>query len=108
MAEFFRLALLTGLCEPAVVAHWAESIVIAEPVPHIAFIELCIAGSQPAIAVAALLVEVPGQASPKLPARMLLGYASRLLSDRILGPSKSFLASSAIAQLCRIEWNPNL
>ena len=47
IAEFFRLALLTGLCAPAAAAQWADTIVSAEESPDIAFIELCCAGDQP-------------------------------------------------------------
>lgn len=91
MAEFFRLGLLIGLCEPATAVRWADSIVAAEPSPHSAFIELCIASSQPVNTVITLLDDVPGQATPDLPARMLLGHASRLLSTRSFTPEQILL-----------------
>jgi hypothetical protein len=80
IAEFFRLGLVAGICEPSSIARWADSIVAAEPSPHIAFIELCVAGSQPASSVQTLLGAVPGQTTRDLPFRMLLGHSSRLLA----------------------------
>jgi hypothetical protein len=98
-AEFFRLSLLAGLCEPSSVARWADSIVAAERSPHIAFIELCIAASQPASSVQTLLDDVPGQATPELPVRMLLGYSSRLVSARAFTPEQLLLRLYGIASL---------
>ena len=83
IAEFFRLGLVARICEPSSIARWADSIVAAEPSSHIAFIELCLAGSQPASSVQTLLDAVPGQATPDLPFQMLLGHSSRLLTANI-------------------------
>ncbi len=80
IAEFFRLALLTGLCAPAAAAQWADTIVSAEESPDIAFIELCCAGDQPVSALLTLLADVPGKAAPGMPGQVLLGHASRLLA----------------------------
>ena len=88
IAEFYRLGLLVGLCEPSSVALWADSIVAAEQSPHIAFIELCCGGSQPASAVQTLLADVPGQVTDGLPAHMLLGHASRLVTSRSFTPEQ--------------------
>lgn len=98
-AEFFRLSLLAGLCQPSAVARWADSIVGAEPSPHIAFIELCIAASQPASSVQTLLGDVPGQLTPELPVWMLLGYASRLVSSHVFTPDILLLRLYGIANL---------
>lgn len=84
IAEFFRLGLLARLCQPSAVVSWADSIVVAEPRPHIAFIELCIAGSQPLSCIVTLLADVPGRGAPELSARMLLGHAWRLVTAGIL------------------------
>jgi hypothetical protein len=97
MAEFFRFGLLAGLCEPSTVARWAESIVAADELPHIAFIELCIAGSQPASHVQALLHDVPGDPTPELATRMLLGHASGLISSHAFAPEQILLRLYGIA-----------
>jgi hypothetical protein len=80
IAEFFRLALLAGLCQPPAVAQWADTIVSAEEAPDIAFIELCCAGDQPVSALLTLLADVPGKATPGMPGQVLLGQAARLLA----------------------------
>lgn len=79
-AEFYRLALLSGLCAPAAVAQWADTIVSAEEAPDISFIELCCAGDQPVSALLTLLADVPGKAAPGMPGQILLGHAARLLA----------------------------
>ena len=99
MAEFFRLGLLAGLCGSPFVARWADSIVAAEPSPHIAFIELCIAGSQPASTVETLLADVPGQVTPDLPVHMLLGFSSRLISAHAFTPVELLLRLYRISSL---------
>jgi hypothetical protein len=99
MAEFFRLSLLSGLCEPPAVARWADSIVASESSPHIAFIELCVAGSRPASSVQTLLNDVPGRPTPDLAVRMLLGHSSRLLSSRALTAEQLLLRLYRIASL---------
>ena len=99
MAEFFRLSLLAGLCKPSAVARWADSIVANEQSPHIAFIELCIASSQPASCVRTLLGDVPGEATPELPAWMLLGHSSRLVSSHAFTPEQLLLRLYGIASL---------
>ena len=80
VAEFFRLGLLAGVCQPAAVALWAEAIVTAEASPHFSFIELSVSASRPASALQTLLADVPGQPTPGLPFKMLLGHCSRLLA----------------------------
>ena len=97
--EFFRLGLLAGLCDPPAVARWADSIVAAEPSPHISFIELCISASQSASSVQSLLHDIPGQSAPELPARMLLGYASRLVSSHAFTADQMLLRLYGIANL---------
>jgi hypothetical protein len=99
IAEFFRLGLLAGVCEPALVAQWAESIVAADLHPHIAFIELCISGSQSTGIIQRLLADVPNQATPDLPVRMLLGHASRLVATHIFSPEELLLRLYRIANL---------
>jgi len=99
VAEFFRLGLLAGLCKPSTVARWADSIVTAERSPHIAFIELCIAGSQPANQVQSLLDNVPGQSTATLPVQMLLGHASRLVAAQTSPPEQVLLRIYRIASL---------
>jgi hypothetical protein len=99
MAEFFRLSLLAGLCEPSTVARWADSIVAAEPSPHIAFIELCIAGSQSASSVQTLLDDVPGHATPDFSVQMLLGHASRLVTAHVFTPEQLLLRLYHMASL---------
>jgi len=99
MAEFFRLGLLAGRCEPPAVARWEDSIVAVESSPHIAFIELCIAASQPASSVQTLLDDVPGQATPELPARMLLGFSSRLAASHTFTSEQLLLRLYGIASL---------
>jgi hypothetical protein len=97
MAEFFRLSLLAGLCEPSSVASWADSVVASEESPHIAFIELCIGCSQPISTVQTLLGDIPGRPTPDLPVHMLLGHASRLAA------SLSFSAEELLLRLYRIS-----
>jgi hypothetical protein len=103
MAEFLRLSLVAGLCKPSTAAAWADTIVAAEQSPHIAFIELCIAGSQPASAVEALLADVPGQTTPELPVRMLLGHSARLIAATEFPPEQVLLR---LYHLSRIESFP--
>lgn len=88
IAEFFRLALLAGLCAPAAAAQWADTIVSAEEAPDIAFIELCCAGDQPVSALLTLLADVPGKAAPGMPGQVLLGHASRLLAAHTFTPEQ--------------------
>jgi hypothetical protein len=97
MAEFFRLCLLTGLCETATIAQWADSVVATDASPHIAFIELCISASQSASAVVTLLGDVPGPTTPGLPVQMLLGHASRLVAERAFAPEQLLLRLYAIS-----------
>jgi hypothetical protein len=97
MAEFFRLSLLAGFSEPSVVTRWADSIVAAERSPHIAFIELCIAGSQPASTVQTLLDDVPGEPTPDLAVHMLLGHAGHLAASHV------FTAEEILLRLYRIS-----
>lgn len=99
MAEFFRLSLLAGFGEPAEVIRWADSIVGAEASPHIAFIELCIAVAQPTGRLGDLLHEVPGQVTPELPVRMLLGAAARFISAHAADSERMLLRLYRVAGL---------
>lgn len=96
-AEFFRLGLLTGLCAPSDVTRWADSIVAADSSPHIAFIELCVAGSQSANNILTLLKDVPGESNRDLPVLALLGWSSRLLSSQDSTPEQVLLRLYRIA-----------
>jgi hypothetical protein len=97
MAEFFRLALRLGICDVPTVVRWADSIVEMEPSPHVAFIELCISGSQSSAQVLTLLHDVPGRAKLELPVHMLLGHASRVVK------SQSFLAEELLIRLYHLS-----
>ena len=91
IGEFFRLGLLARLCEPSAVVSWADSVVVAEPRPHIAFIELCLAGSQPLTSVVTLLADVPGRATLDLPIQMLLGHSWRLVATGVFSAGEILL-----------------
>ena len=99
IAEFFRLGLLAGVCEPATVVQWAEQIVTEDPRPNIAFIELCVSGPQPSGVLQTLLTDVPGQATPDLPIQMLLGYSSRLIASRAFTPAQLLLRLHRISSV---------
>ena len=89
IADFFRLGLLVGFCTPSEVAQWADRIVAAEASPHIAFIELCVSGSQPASTVQTLLGDVPGEATPDLAPHILLGHSYRLITSHAISAERA-------------------
>ena len=70
----------------------------AEQSPHIAFIELCIAGSQPSSTIQTLLADVPGQATPDLPVQMLLGHSWRLVTAHVVSAEQILLRLYGIAR----------
>ena len=80
LAEFYRLALASGLCTPADVVAWADIIVAAEDTPDPVFLDLSCSGSLRAEAVQSALHDVPGSITEDLPIYLLLGHGGRLLA----------------------------
>lgn len=79
MAEFFRRALSVGICTPSDIVCWADAVVAAEAAPHIWMIDLCLSGTLPVSSIQSLLSAVPGESTPEMPGRMLLGRAFQLI-----------------------------
>lgn len=96
LGEFYRLGSLSGLIPISTIVEWAEGIVASDDRPHIAYIELCLAGSKSPAEVQTLLIDVPGQPSGDLAIRMLLGHAARLVA------SPDFLFEAVLLRLYRI------
>ncbi len=79
IAEFYRLALLSGLCTPTQIVTWADLIVAADEHPDDVFLDLACCGRMRLDAIRTLLGKVPGAATSNLPGNLLLGHACRVL-----------------------------
>ena len=60
-AEFYIWALDYGLVEVSEVIEWADSIILEDPSPDLAFINLSLAGSKKKYEAVRALAEVPGE-----------------------------------------------
>ena len=78
IAEFFRLALIAGVCEVPALVRWADSIIASEQSPPFAFFDLSTCESQPVSAIVGFLREVPGSTSTDLPVFILLAHCHSL------------------------------
>ncbi len=99
IAAFLRFGLLTGFYDVSAVVNWAYDIAASEPDPHLAFLELCLSGSEPRSTVLSLLTHVPGAVTPDLAVHMLLGHACRLLKSRAVPAEQILLRVYGVASL---------
>jgi len=81
LAEFYRLALASGLCTPADVVAWADGVIVAEAHPAVVFLDLACGGHQPAAVVQTLLHDVPGAADAAVVTACLLDLAGRRVRE---------------------------
>ncbi|RYG66191.1 hypothetical protein EON80_15920 [bacterium] len=80
-AEFYRIALEFGLCDPAEAIVWCDSVIMAEAAPDIAIIEASLTGSRIKHALIKELAQVAGTADPEVIKRRLFGAMHTLLLE---------------------------
>jgi hypothetical protein len=85
LAEFFRLALRTGVCGLSDAVQWADRVIGAEHAPADCFLDLSLCTST--IKAVTLLEEAPGQPTPDLALYLLLGHSARLVRKGLLAPA---------------------
>ena len=81
-AEFFRLALLAGVCDIAAVVRWSDNVIMSEASPSFVFYDLSTSASQPLSTVTSLLTTVLGDPTPGSPVFMLLGHCHARVQGR--------------------------
>jgi hypothetical protein len=63
-AETLRLGLLTGFASIAEVVGWADTVIMRQPSPDPAIVNVALGGSRSLADMVALLSEIPGEADP--------------------------------------------
>lgn len=80
-AEALRLGLVAGIASVADAVAWADEVIMADPRPDSAILDVSLAAKQPAFEVAKLLGAVRGPVDLERAARLLLGRMLRLLDE---------------------------
>lgn len=90
VAEFLRLGLIAGVCDVSSVVAWADSVITETEKPPFAFLDLSTSGEEPSSSVQSFLRGIPGDLTPELSARMLLGHCHRVMKARPFSLSEAF------------------
>lgn len=74
IAEFLKLLLSAQWIGHAAIIAWADSVLVSEPVPDPALIDISMSGSRPIHEVFSALGEVQGSLRPEIPVQILVAY----------------------------------